>query len=69
MRTDRMVFIDGKLLALSAEGFADKLRLVGGFNASEGRLEIFYNGSWGTVCDDSVYEREASMFCRMMGLG
>ncbi|XP_022096112.1 deleted in malignant brain tumors 1 protein-like [Acanthaster planci] len=42
------------------------LRLVGGSSYREGRLEIFFQGEWGTVC--SVLKMpEASVVCRQLG--
>jgi len=45
------------------------VRLVGGDTARRGRLEISYNGDWGTVCDDSFDNRDASVACFMLGYG
>ncbi|ELU09928.1 hypothetical protein CAPTEDRAFT_118585, partial [Capitella teleta] len=38
-----------------------------GSKRDRGRLEIWHDGEWGTVCDDSFSDAEASVFCRSMG--
>lgn len=43
------------------------LRIVGGPNTTTGRLEIFFNGLWGSVCDDGWSHAEADVACRQMG--
>jgi len=45
------------------------VRLVGGPNVREGRLEILYNDTWGTVCDDDFNDAAARVACFMLGLG
>jgi len=45
------------------------VRLVGGPGSHEGRLEVHYNGVWGTVCDYYNYfnDTAAKVVCYMLG--
>jgi len=45
------------------------LRLTGSGLSYEGRLEVYYNGIWGTVCDDDFDDTDAAVACYSLGFG
>ena len=43
------------------------LRLSSSVSASSGRVEVYYNGVWGTVCDDFFGQVDADVACQQLG--
>ena len=45
------------------------VRLAGSGLNHTGRLEVYHNETWGTVCDDDFDDNDAAVACNMLGFG
>lgn len=57
----------GRQLRIHCLSNTNDIRLIGGRKASEGRIEVKYNGVWGSICSQNFSLTEAMVVCRSIG--
>ena len=67
-RTEILVHSELHVTFTPVEAVTDgTFRLVGGDADTYGEVEVYYQGEWGTVCDDYFGQEEADFICRTLG--
>uniref|UniRef100_A0A1X7SLH1 SRCR domain-containing protein n=1 Tax=Amphimedon queenslandica TaxID=400682 RepID=A0A1X7SLH1_AMPQE len=46
--------------------YAGMVRLQGGYYSNEGRVEVYCNGQWGTICSTGFSTSDANTICRQL---
>ena len=47
--------------------FPGMIRLEGGDYSNEGRVEVYCNGQWGTICSTGFSTTDANTICKQLG--
>ena len=47
--------------------FPGMIRLQEGRYSNQGRVEVYCNGQWGTICDDGFGSTDAQTICKQLG--
>ena len=59
--------LSGATAAVTHAGSQGDLRLRGGTVEQKGRLEIYFSGEWGVICDNGFEDVDATVACKQLG--
>ena len=61
------IFVTDATRIWNSNPFEGMIRLQGGSYSNQGRVEVYCNGQWGTICDDGFGSTDAQTICKQLG--
>ena len=62
-----VIFVIDPTRIWNSNPFAGMIRLLEGKYSNEGRVEVYCNGQWGTICDNGFSSTDALTICKQLG--
>ena len=62
-----IIFVTDTTRIWNSNPYTGMIRLQGGRYPNEGRVEVYCNGEWGTICDDGFSSTDAQTICKQLG--
>ena len=62
-----IIFVADTTRIWNSNPFSGMIRLQGGSYSNQGRVEVYCNGRWGTICDDGFGSTDARTICKQLG--
>ena len=62
-----IIFVIDTTRIWNSNPFRHMIRLQGGDYSNQGRVEVYCNGQWGTICSDGFDSTDALTICKQLG--
>ena len=62
-----IIFVIDTTRIWNSDPFRHMIRLQGGDYSNQGRVEVYCNGQWGTICNDGFDSTDALTICKQLG--
>ena len=65
--TTIIIYVTDTTRIWNSNPFAGMIRLQEGSYSNQGRVEVYCNGQWGTICDDGFGSTDVRTICKQLG--
>ena len=62
-----LIFVIDSTRIWNNNPYPGMIRLQGGSYSNQGRVEVYCNGQWGTICNDGFGYYDAISICKQLG--